>query len=103
MGAATVTRGDQSTSGPYPAVAAIREGDAVVAEDGVLGRVDRLLGSDARTPVYLVVCAGRALRRRYPVVHVSLITEVDSRRRLVQLRGRRETIGRLPEALPFVY
>lgn len=80
----------------------IHEGDAVAAEDGILGHVDRLVRSDARTPAYLVVRAGRALRRRYPVVPVSLVTGVDSRRRLVELRGSRETIARLPETLPLV-
>lgn len=103
MGAATVTRLEQPTADDDPAVAAIHEGDAVVAEDGVLGRVDRLVRSDAPAPAYLVVRAGRALRRRYPVVPVSLVTDVDSRRRLVRLRGRCETLGRLPETLPLVF
>lgn len=103
MAAATATRVEPLSSGPAPTVAAIREGDAVMAEDGVLGRVDRLLRSDAQTPAYLVVCAGRTLRRRYPVVPVSLVTGVDPRRRLVELRGRCETIGRLSETLPLVH
>jgi hypothetical protein len=102
MGATTATRVEQATTMPSPALAAIREGDSVMAEDGVLGRVDRLLGYEARAPAYLVVCAGRLLRRRYPVVPVSLVTAVDPRRRLVELRGRCETIGRLPEALPLL-
>lgn len=103
MGTATATRRrDKAITGHRPSVAAIREGDAVVAEDGVLGRVDRLVRSEAHTPVYLVVRAGRMLRRRYPVVPVSLVTGVDSRRRLVRLHGRCKTISRLPEALPLV-
>ena len=89
-------------SGPSSAVAAIREGDAVIVEDGVLGRIERLVRSEAGVPVYLVVRIGRTLRHRYPVVPVALITGVDSRRRRVAVRGRCETIGRLPETLPLV-
>lgn len=85
-----------------PAISAIREGDAVLADDGVLGCVDQLVQSEGRTPAYLVVRAGGALRRRYPVVPVSLVTTVDSRRRRVTVRGRRDAIGRLPETLPLV-
>lgn len=103
MGTATVTRRHgRGFTGHRPSVAAIREGDAVVAEDGVLGRVDRLVRSEAHTPAYLIVRAGRTLRRKYPVVPVSLVSGVDSRRRLVRLRGRCETIGQLPETLPLV-
>lgn len=101
--------GSGTLDGCHPAIAndgrglaAIREGDAVVAEDGVLGRVDRLVRSEARTPAYLVVRAGRALKRRYPVVPVFLVTGVDSRRRLVEVRGSREAICRFPETLPLV-
>ena len=103
MAPATITRRPSpSTSVRAPAVASIREDDAVVAEDGVLGCVDRLVHTEARTPAYLVVRAGRTLRRRYPVIPVSLVTGVDSRRRLVMLRGRCEAISRLPETLPLV-
>jgi hypothetical protein len=84
-------------------VGGIREGDAVVAEDGVLGEVDRLIRSEARTPEYLVVRIGPALRRKYPVVPVSLVTGVESRRRLVRIRGRREAIRRFPETPPLVH
>ena len=83
-----------------PAVDAIRAGDAVMAEDGVLGRVEWLVASEARTPAYLVVRAGRLLRRRYPVVPVSLVAGFDSRQRLVELRGRCEAIRRLSETVP---
>ena len=103
MGTATVTRRlEQPTSTPGPTAAGIREGDAVMAEDGVLGCVDRLVGSEAETPAYLVVRVGRTLRRRYPVVPVSLVIRVDTRRRLVRLRGRGEAIVRMPETLPLV-
>jgi len=102
MGTATVERLERVSADDRHALAAIREGDAVVAEDGVLGRVDRVVPSEARTPVYLVVRAGRVLRRRYPVVPVSLVKRVDARRRLVEVRGPRGTIGRFPETLPLV-
>jgi hypothetical protein len=83
--------------------AAIREGDAVTAEDGVVGRVDRLIGSEDESVVYLVVRTRRALRHRYPVVPAAVVTDVDRRRRVVRLRGRCKTIGRLPETLPLVH
>jgi len=103
MGKATVTRRlEHVTFARGLDVAAIREGDAVVAEDGVLGRVEQLVPPEAHSPAYFVVRVGRMLRRRYPVVPVSLVASVDSRRRLVNLRGRRETIDRLPETLPLV-
>ena len=73
-----------------------------MAEDGVLGCVDRLVGSEAEMPAYLVVRAGRVLRRRYPIVPVSLVMGVDARRRLVRLRGRCDAIARLSETLPLV-
>ena len=99
----TATRAlDETRARRRPAIGAIREGDAVMAEDGTLGPVDRLVRSEADSPVYLVVRAGRALRRRYPVVPVSLVTDVDARRRLVELRGHCEAISRLPETLPLV-
>jgi hypothetical protein len=103
METATAIRREHASARPGgPAVATIREGDAVVAEDGVLGRVDRLVGSDTRAHGFLVVRAGRAFSRRYPVVPIALVTNVDSRRRLVRLRGRCEALGRLPETLPLV-
>jgi hypothetical protein len=103
MEAATATRPDHISTEPGgPAVATIREGDAVMAEDGVLGRVERLVQSDPHTPAFLVVRAGRVLRRRYPVVPVSFVTVVDPGRRLVWLRGRCGTIGRMSETLPLV-
>jgi hypothetical protein len=102
MDPATEDRTDEATFGHRPAAASITEGDAVVADDGVLGRVERLLSLEARAPVYLVVRIGRGLRRRYPIVPVSLVEGVDTRRRLVRLRGKRKSIGRMPETLPLV-
>lgn len=93
---------DPPISRRRPTVAEIRVGDTVVAQDGVLGCVDRVVRSEASTPVYLVVTVGRILRRKYPVVPLSLITGVDRSRRLVRIRGRCGTIRRLPETLPLV-
>ena len=74
----------------------------MVADDGVLGRVDGLLVSETHGLAYLIVRAGRCFRRRYPVVPVELVTHVDNHRRLVRLRGRRDLIEQLTEQLPFV-
>jgi hypothetical protein len=98
----TATRLAHSIAPCSSAVTAIREGDAVLAEDGMVGRIDRLILSETHVPVYLVVRAGRTLRRRYPVVSVSLVTAVDASRSLVRLRGRCRQIGRLPETLPLL-
>jgi hypothetical protein len=94
--------GDHLVLRPGPAAAAVRKGDAVMAEDGVVGHVEELVRSEALAPAYLIVRANRTLRRRYPVVPVSLISRVDPRRRLVELRGRREAIRGLPETVPLV-
>lgn len=103
MSSATVTvRHAHAISRRQASIAEVRAGDTVVADDGVLGLVDRVVRSEASTPVYLIVSVGRILRRRYPVVPSSLVTDVDRRRRLVRIRGRRGTIGRLPETLPLV-
>jgi hypothetical protein len=102
MGTAIATSLDRLVSRRAPAVVAIREGDTVVTQDGVLGCVDRLVRSEAQAPAYLVVRTGRTLRRRFPVVPVSLVAGVDSRRRQVELHGRRKAICSLPETLPLV-
>jgi hypothetical protein len=80
----------------------IREGDTVVADDGILGQVEHVARSEAEEPVYLVVRVGRLLRRRYPVVPIAVVTRVDSGRRIVEVRGHRDDVRRLPEALPLV-
>ena len=77
-------------------------GDTVVADDGTLGHVDRVIRAESQAPAYLVVAAGRRLRRRYPVVPSTLVTGVDRARRRVRVRGVRRSIGRLSEQLPIV-
>jgi hypothetical protein len=79
-----------------------REGDQVVARDGALGQVDRIVRSDSGGPVYFVVSVGPILRRRYPVLHRTLVTGVDRRRAKVYVRGRRRLLERLPESPPIV-
>jgi len=77
-------------------------GDTVVALDGVLGRVDRVIRSEGSAPVYLVVAAGRRLRRRYPIVPSSLVTRIDRTRGRVHVRGQLQTLDQLSEQLPIV-
>lgn len=84
------------------AMVPVQAGDAVVASDGRLGRVERVIRSESRAPVYLVVSVGRAVRRRYPVLPFTLVEAVDWRRRSVRVLGRRRTLQRLPETLPLV-
>lgn len=84
------------------AMVPVQAGDAVVATDGLLGRVERVVSSESRAPVYLVVSVGRAVRRRYPVVPCTLVEAVDPRRRSIRVLGRRRTLRRLPETLPLV-
>jgi hypothetical protein len=80
----------------------LREGDRVVAQDGDLGRVDRILCTDSATPIYLVVAVGAIGRRRYPILHTALVTDVDLGERKVYVRGRRRALERLPESPPIV-
>jgi len=84
-------------------ILAAREGDAVIAQDGNLGRVDRIVRSESNRPAYLVVAVGRIPRRRYPVLSSRLVTTVDRSRRHVHVRGRRVFLERLPETLPLVH
>jgi hypothetical protein len=79
-----------------------REGDRVVAQDGDLGRVDRILRSESADPVYLVVAVGAVGRRRYPIVHCALVTCVDRSDRRIYVRGRRRSLERLPESPPLL-
>lgn len=83
-------------------VAEAHVGDTVLAQDGALGQIERIIRSETRKPVYVVVAVRRVVGRRYPVVPWSLVTGVDRPRRQVHVRGRRGTISRLSEALPLV-
>lgn len=78
------------------------EGDRVVAQDGDLGCVDRVLRSEAARAIYLVVAVGAVGRRRYPVLHCGLVESVDRAGRTVYVRGRRRSLQSLPESAPIV-
>jgi hypothetical protein len=80
----------------------VRVGDAVIAEDGALGRVDRVVRAESQAPAYLVVAARRTLLRRYPVVPAGLVTYVDRSRKCIHVRGRKRSVSSLPEYLPIV-
>jgi hypothetical protein len=79
-----------------------REGDHVVAQDGHLGRVDRILRSESAGPIYLVVAVGALGRRRYPILHHALVSDVDASDRTIYVRGHRRSLERLPETPPLV-
>jgi hypothetical protein len=79
-----------------------REGDQVVAQDGHLGRVDRILRSESAGPIYLVVAVGALGRRRYPILHHALVSDVNASDRTIYVRGRRRSLERLPESPPLV-
>jgi hypothetical protein len=79
-----------------------RIGDTVVAQDGPIGRVERVVRTEARVPAYVVVVVRTLLGRRYPVVPWSLVADVDRSQARVKVRGRCGTIGGLPETLPLV-
>lgn len=79
-----------------------RVGDTVVAADGALGRVDRVISLESSTPVFLVVAVGRLVRRRYPVLPWSLVRAVDRARRRVYVDGHGSSLARLSESVPIV-
>ena len=79
-----------------------RVGDTVLAQDGALGKIERVIRSETSVPVYVVVAVRRLGGRRYPVVPWSLVTAVDRSRRRVHVQGRCGTISRFPETLPLV-
>lgn len=79
----------------------VAPGDVVVACDGRVGRIVRVLRTEVGVPRHVIVSAGRILPR-YPVLSCELITRVDPVERTVHVRGRRRTIRRLQETLPFV-
>jgi hypothetical protein len=81
---------------------AAREGDQVVAQDGALGHVDRIVRSDADGPVYFVVSVGPLVRRRYPILHRTLVTGVDRSGGKMYVRGHRRSLERLSESSPLV-
>jgi hypothetical protein len=87
---------------PRSGAEAIRAGDAVVADDGELGRVAGIIHSEDLSPVYVVVRARKRLRRRYPVIPVSFVAGLDSAGRIVRMRGGRDALCRMPESLPLV-
>lgn len=75
-------------------------GFGVVAEDGPVGEVEApLFPPSGGEPDYVVVRTGR-LRRRWPVVPAVLVEAVDSRQRLLRVRGTGAEIAALPEHLP---
>lgn len=76
-----------------------RVGDDVLAADGVVGRINEVVTTEAAVPRYLVVSAGR-LWRRHPVIPVELIADVDGYG--VRVRGCRHELLRLPESLPLI-
>ena len=79
-----------------------RVGDTVLAQDGTLGRIDRIIRSETSMPAYVVVAVRRLVGRRYPVIPWSLVTAVDRSRRRVYLEGRGRSLARLSETLPIV-
>lgn len=95
------TRGREARRGE-PAIAEARIGDTVVAEDGTLGEIERLIRTEAKTPAYVVIAVRRVVGRRYPVMPWSLVTGVDRSQRRVHVRGRRRNLSRLSETLPLV-
>ncbi len=81
---------------------AARVGDTVLAQDGALGRIERVIRSETSMPVYVVVAVRRLVGRRYPVIPWSLVTAVDRSRRRVYVRGRCGRISQFSETLPLV-
>lgn len=79
-----------------------RVGDLVVAQDGTLGAVERVIATETSAPAYLVVAVGSRAWRKYPIVPCALVTGIDRARRSVHIRGRRRSLGRLPESIPLV-
>ena len=77
-------------------------GDTVVADDGFVGQVEQILLSENATPQFVVVSVRDRLRRRHPVVPLSLLARVDRLRDVIHVRGGRNSIKRLPEALPLL-
>ena len=76
-------------------------GYVVEASDGRVGAVETpLFPPDRSQPDYLVLRTDGAVGVRHPVLATALVEEVDSRRRLIRVRGSKEQIQNLPEHLP---
>jgi hypothetical protein len=76
-------------------------GYGVLAQDGVLGHVETpLFPPDGRHPDFLVIRVRDAARLRFPVVHVSLVRDIDQEARLIRVGMRRRDAASLPEQLP---
>jgi hypothetical protein len=99
---ASVPRATVGRWPPGEPESAARVGDEVVAQDGSLGRVDRVIRFETNDPAYLVVEVRRGLGKRYPIVPCALVTRIDRIARCVHLRGRCRTLRRLPETIPIV-
>jgi hypothetical protein len=80
----------------------ILPGDTVVADDGTVGEVEQILRSETSDPLFVVVSVRKRLRRRHPVIPCSLLGTVDDDRETVRVRGPRDAIKGLPEALPLL-
>jgi hypothetical protein len=90
---------------PAHSAVTLREGDRVVAEDGELGLVERVLRAESgdRFGSFVFVVAVCALgRRRYPILDGALVASVDRGRGRVLVRGRRRALARLSESPPLV-
>jgi hypothetical protein len=82
--------------------ATILPGDTVVADDGAVGEVEQVLRSETAEPMFVVVSVRKRLRRRHPVIPFSLLGRVDNNREIVRVRGPRDAIKDLSEALPLL-
>jgi hypothetical protein len=77
------------------------EGCQVLAEDGLVGEVERpLFPPDGNEPDYLVVRVRKRVWGRVPVISTALVVAIDAARGLIWVRGDRERIAGLPEHLP---
>jgi hypothetical protein len=77
------------------------EGYQVLAEDGLVGEVERpLFPPDGNEPDYLVVRVRKRVWGRVPVISTALVVAIDPARGLIWVRGDRERIAGLPEHLP---
>jgi hypothetical protein len=81
--------------------AAVCSGFDVIASDGVVGRVERLLFPvDETTPDFLVIRVGSRLRPRHPVLPAALVDRIDVVERRILVSRTSAEISSLPEHLP---